>query len=64
MTYELDQEALLNVFLNPAPVVEPHQTDIGASNKITFYTHLKRGGQENRVASLYELVKFVGYFRR
>ncbi|KAH8379564.1 hypothetical protein KR009_005589 [Drosophila setifemur] len=63
LAYEMDHEALLNIFMNPTPVIEPRQTDIGASNQITFYTHLKRGGLEKVDSSSYELVKFVGYFR-
>ncbi|XP_022219616.2 circadian locomoter output cycles protein kaput isoform X2 [Drosophila obscura] len=63
LAYEIDHEALMNVFVNPPPVIEPRQTDIGASNEITFYTHLKRGGVEKVDSNSYELVKFVGYFR-
>lgn len=63
LVYEMDHEALLNIFLNPTPVIEPRQTDINASNQITFYIHLKRGGIEKVDANSYELVKFVGYFR-
>jgi len=63
LAYEMDHEALLNIFLNPTPVIEPRQTDINASNQITFFTHLKRGGIEKVDANSFELVKFVGYFR-
>lgn len=64
LAYEMDHEALLNIFMNPTPVIEPRQTDISSSNQITFYTHLRRGGMEKVDANAYELVKFVGYFRR
>lgn len=64
LAYEMDHEALLNIFQNPAPVIEARQTDIGANNQITFYTHLRRGGLEKVDSNAYELVKFVGYFRR
>ncbi|XP_043951403.1 circadian locomoter output cycles protein kaput isoform X4 [Drosophila biarmipes] len=63
LAYEMDHEALLNIFMNPTPVIEPRQTDISSSNQITFYTHLRRGGMEKVDANAYELVKFVGYFR-
>ncbi|SPP86974.1 blast:Circadian locomoter output cycles protein kaput [Drosophila guanche] len=63
LAYEMDHEALMNVFMNPPTVIEPRQTDIGASNEISFYTHLKRGGVEKVDSNSYELVKFVGYFR-
>ncbi|XP_032310784.1 circadian locomoter output cycles protein kaput isoform X2 [Drosophila ananassae] len=63
LAYEMDHEALLNIFQNPAPVIEARQTDIGANNQITFYTHLRRGGLEKVDSNAYELVKFVGYFR-
>ncbi|XP_016999898.3 circadian locomoter output cycles protein kaput isoform X1 [Drosophila takahashii] len=63
LAYEMDHEALLNIFMNPTPVIEPRQTDISSTNQITFYTHLRRGGMEKVDANAYELVKFVGYFR-
>jgi hypothetical protein len=33
-------------------------------NQITFYCHMKRGGQDFRDDPAYELVQFVGYFRK
>ncbi|XP_037944837.1 circadian locomoter output cycles protein kaput-like [Teleopsis dalmanni] len=63
LAYETDHESLLNIFLNPKPVIEPLQTDINSCNQITFYVHLRRGGIEKVDANAYELVKFVGYFR-
>lgn len=64
LTYEMDHESLLNIFLNPKPVIEPLQTDINSSNQITFCLHLRRGGIEKVDANAYELVKFVGYFSK
>ncbi|XP_036337426.1 circadian locomoter output cycles protein kaput [Rhagoletis pomonella] len=63
LTYEMDHESLLNIFLNPKPVIEPLQTDINSRNQITFYLHLRRGGIDKVDVNAYELVKFVGYFR-
>lgn len=64
LTYEMDHESLLNIFLNPTPVIEPLQTDITASNQITFHAHMKRGGIDKVEANDFELVKFVGYFSK
>ncbi|XP_075161247.1 circadian locomoter output cycles kaput protein Clock isoform X2 [Haematobia irritans] len=64
LAYEMDHENILNVFLNPKPVIAPMQTDIGSRNQITFFLHLKRGGEEVGCGRhSFELVKFVGYFR-
>ncbi|EDW30458.1 GL17825 [Drosophila persimilis] len=63
LAYEMDHEALMNVFVNPPPVIEPRQTEISASNEISFYSHIRRGGVEKADTNSYELVKFVGYFR-
>ncbi|XP_061391285.1 circadian locomoter output cycles protein kaput [Musca vetustissima] len=63
LCYEMDHEILLNIFLNPKPVIAPMQTDISARNQITFFLHLKRYGTENGDRNSFELVKFVGYFR-
>ncbi|XP_058984465.1 circadian locomoter output cycles protein kaput-like isoform X1 [Musca domestica] len=63
LSYEMDHEILLNMFLNPKPVIAPMQTDIGARNQITFFLHLKRRGTEDGDRNSFELVKFVGYFR-
>lgn len=62
LSYEMDHENLLNIFLNPKPVIAPMQTDIGARNQITFFLHMKRGGTEDCGRNSFELVKFVGYF--
>lgn len=64
LAFEMEHDNLFSIFLNPAPVIETLQTDIGSSNQITFYVHLKRGGIERLDVNSYELVKFVGYFRK
>ncbi|XP_073836620.1 circadian locomoter output cycles kaput protein Clock [Musca autumnalis] len=63
VSYEMDHEILLNMFLNPKPLIAPMQTDINIRNQKTFFLHLKRGGIENGDRASFELVKFVGYFR-
>lgn len=66
LVYEVDHENLLNIFLNPKPIIETIYSDSNAKqNQISFFAHLKRGGvEDHHDTNSYELVKFMGYFSK
>lgn len=57
MAYEMDHEFIYNIF-------NTKSTDETRNRETSFYCHIKRQNIENRERLSYELVKFVGYFRK
>lgn len=64
LAYEEDHSDLYNVLSNPSVVIDPTRTDLSKVNQICFSCHLKRGGVDYREDVSFELVQFVGYFRK
>lgn len=64
LAYEEDHSELYNLLSNPSVVIDPMRADLSKVNQICFSCHLKRGGVDYREDVSFELVQFVGYFRK
>lgn len=62
IAYQEDQKRLYNIFMNPKESSDQSRTKI--QNQVSFTCHMKRGGLDIKGDAMYELVRFVGYFRK
>lgn len=60
LSFEDDHTELYNLLLNPVGIADPTKVE----NQVTFTCHMKRGGLDFREEAFFELVQFVGYFRK
>nr|BAJ16353.1 CLOCK [Thermobia domestica] len=64
LAYDDDRSELYSVLVNPTNCADPLNYTITKENQVSFSCHLKRGSLDSHDEVTYELVQFIGYFRK